>query len=127
MIATSVASHKSCRSMSLSSVTRSTTAFGLRIGRSGVPGEEIGEETQAVRLALLGMELGPGHVVPAHDGRNGRAVRNGCEALSGIGALQRVGMAEIEVRARIQAGEQRAERKSTSPNSSQQCATRLPD
>src|SRR5690242_2622281 len=75
-------------------------------GRSGLPAQEVRDQTQARRLALLGMELRPGEVVASDDGGDGAAIVGQRQHGLRAARLELEGVHEIGVIARRDAVQQ---------------------
>src|SRR5262245_40360002 len=73
---------------------------------SGLPAQEVGDQAQAGGLALLGMELRAGEIVPPDDGGDRTAIVGPCQHRLGSHRLELEGVHEVGVVAIGDAGEQ---------------------
>src|SRR5512145_362517 len=81
---------------SFRSIAGMMSTAGARLGQSGTPAHEVGEELQAGGLAFLGMELDGKNIIPGDGTGKGRAVHRGRGGEDGISRRGIVTMDKVE-------------------------------
>src|SRR5687768_4887328 len=84
---------------SFRSIAGMMSTAGARVGNSGTPAHEVGEELQAGGLAFLGMELDGKNIIPCDGAGKGRAVDRSRGRERRIARRRIVAMHEIEAAA----------------------------